>query len=118
LVDDQASVRKALAESLTEAKFQVFEAGTLAEARDRMAERSPIAAVVVDIALKDGGGEPFARELRAAYPASRVVVVTGYSESAIRERLSNDPSVAVLGKPTDAGAVLQALQDLGVAQRP
>lgn len=103
-----------IADGLASMGFEVLQAATLAEAFKNLDEQSPFAAIVVDVALKDGSGEDFARQMRAASPASRVIVVTGYSESAMRERLSDDPCLVVLGKPVDPPALARALRDLGV----
>lgn len=106
-----------IADGLVDMGFQVLQAATLAEAFETVAEGSPFAAIVVDVALKDGFGESFAKQARTASPGSRVVIVTGYGESAMRERLSGDPGVAVLGKPLRLDVLTRALRDLGVEPR-
>lgn len=114
VIDGLASARRTIADGLASMGFEVLQAATLAAAFKNLDEQSPFAAIVVDVALKDGSGEGFARQMRAASPASRVIVVTGYSESAMRERLSDDPCLVVLGKPVDPPALARALRDLGV----
>lgn len=118
LIDDQTDVRRMISEGLAEFGFQVLEARTLAEASEKAADGPPFAAIVVDVALKDGFGESFARQIRRASPESRVAIITGYGETAMRERLSDDPGLAVLGKPLRLDALIQALQDLGVEPNP
>ncbi|MDI6623198.1 MAG: response regulator [Brevundimonas sp.] len=118
VIDDQTDVRKRIADGLTELHFDVLEAATLAEASETVAQGPPFGAVVVDVALKDGFGESFAKLMRAASPGTPVIIVTGYGESAMRERLSSDPGLAVLGKPLCLEVLARALATLGVEPHP
>jgi two-component system response regulator DevR len=81
VVDDHEVVRQGLV-SLLERRdhFQVVaEAGTAAEAVE-MARKFEPDLVVMDVRLPDGSGIEACREIRAEFPATRVVILTSYPD--------------------------------------
>src|SRR3954447_23016114 len=81
VVDDHEVVRQGLASMLDRrAEFQVVaEAGTVAEAIE-MARRFQPDLVIMDVRLPDGSGIEACREIRAEFPATRVVMLTSYPD--------------------------------------
>ena len=118
VIEGQTDVRRMIADGLTDLRFQVLEAATLAEASEIGAQGSSFDAIVVDVALKDGFGESFAKQMRSASPGTPVNIVTGHGESAMRERLSANPGLTVLGKPLCLETLTKALRTLGVEPHP
>ncbi len=84
LLDDERAVRRALGLYLGRRGFEVFEAGDAAEALQILA-REPIAGVVADLELRDGGGLAFLEAARGRRPDVEVVFAT----------IRPDPKVAV-----------------------
>ena len=81
LVDDHAIVRRGL-KSLIESAGDlevVGEAGSKAEAI-RVAGQSTPEVVLMDVRLPDGSGIEAAREIRAAHPATHVLMLTSYAD--------------------------------------
>src|SRR6188508_3149771 len=81
VVDDHEVVRQGLAAMLDRRPgFQVVaEAGTVAESLE-MARRFQPDLVVMDVRLPDGSGIEACREIRAEFPATRVVMLTSYPD--------------------------------------
>ena len=81
VVDDHEVVRQGLAAMLDRRPgFQVVaEAGTVAESIE-MAKRFQPDLVVMDVRLPDGSGIEACREIRAEFPATRVVMLTSYPD--------------------------------------
>jgi DNA-binding NarL/FixJ family response regulator len=81
LVDDHEVVREGLAALLDRRpEFQVAaEAGTVAEAVSLAAKFQPDL-VIMDVRLPDGTGIEACREIRAARPETRVVMLTSYPD--------------------------------------
>ena len=81
IVDDHEVVRQGLASMLDRRPgFQVVaEAGTVAEAMD-LARRFQPELVVMDVRLPDGSGVEACRDIRAEFPATRVVMLTSYPD--------------------------------------
>jgi len=76
LLEDDAPTRARLAASLrTESRFDVVEAGTLAEARGHIAAAMP-AVLLADLQLPDGDGETLIREVRQASAATEILVIS------------------------------------------
>ena len=81
LVDDHAMVRAGIRRFLEKADdiHVVAEAGDAAEASHMMEQRQPDVAVI-DIKLPDQSGIELARQLRAAYPNLKILMVTAYDD--------------------------------------
>ncbi len=81
VVDDHEVVRQGLVSLLERREhFQVVaEAGTAAEAIE-MARKFEPDLVVMDVRLPDGSGIEACREIRAEFPATRVVILTSYPD--------------------------------------
>ncbi|MGL5811423.1 MAG: response regulator transcription factor [Nocardioides sp.] len=80
LVDDHELIRQGIRRAFERTgEFEVVgEAGTMAEARQRLAEDPP-RVVVTDVRLPDGSGLDLARELRTAHSDLGIVVLTMYA---------------------------------------
>jgi len=81
VVDDHEVVRQGLASMLDRRPgFQVVaEAGTVAESLE-LARRFQPDLVVMDVRLPDGSGIEACRDIRAEFPATRVVMLTSYPD--------------------------------------
>ena len=77
VVDDDESLRLVLEETLSRAGFSVATAGSLAEARTRLAGE-PLDLVVTDVNLPDGSGLSLLEELRARESDAEVIVMTAF----------------------------------------
>ncbi|MCC6740392.1 MAG: response regulator [Planctomycetia bacterium] len=101
VVDDSLTVRSDLDEALTGAGFDVTLAGTLAEARHRLATgKSDL--VVLDVLLPDGDGVDLLRELRSL-PGTPVPVMLLSTEAEVKDRIRGLRTGAddYAGKPYD-----------------
>ncbi len=81
LVDDHELVRRGVADLLSADPHLVVvgEAGTIAQARGRIAATKPDVALL-DVRLPDGSGIDLCRELRQTMPDVRVVMLTAYDD--------------------------------------
>src|SRR3546814_1935438 len=77
IVDDVAPLRLRLARAMEKRGFVVTAAESVAAGAEAIAE-SPPAFAVVDLRLEDGNGIEVVPALRAARPAVRIVMLTGY----------------------------------------
>ncbi|HEX8375390.1 MAG TPA: response regulator, partial [Geminicoccaceae bacterium] len=80
IVDDDAALRRELAEQLTlHEGFAVREAGTGAEALELLAGAEPFAAVLLDVGLPDLDGREVCRRLRAQGFKAPIVMLTAHA---------------------------------------
>ena len=81
LVDDHEVVRRGVADLLSaEPDFDVIgEAGTVAQARARIAATRPDVALL-DVRLPDGSGVDLCRDILSGYPDVRCVMLTAYDD--------------------------------------
>jgi len=80
VVDDESSLRKVLTDLLRLRGYDPLPAASGEEALKLMAAQ-PFAIAIIDIALKDGGGEmdgiDLLRRVKAEYPTTECVILTG-----------------------------------------
>jgi two-component system, NtrC family, response regulator AtoC len=77
LVDDEGAFRRAIADFLEGAGFDVTQASSVAEAIERL-ERYAYDIVLTDLRLPDGEGTAVLQAARSLYPDIVVLVVTGH----------------------------------------
>lgn len=112
VLDEDRAVQRALAADLRREGFHVSSAGSLAAARELLAERRP-SVVVADVNLPDARAASVVAALRAASPETRVIVVTGPTA----EHVADDADVT-LPKPWDRAKLLASVRSLCSASRP
>lgn len=112
LVEDEPLISMMTAEMLDDAGFAVEEAGTAAEAMNKLTE--PFTAAVIDLGLPDRPGDDLTRELRRLFPDMPVVVASGRDRGEVARVFADDTKVAAIGKPYDSTMLLNALRALGV----
>ncbi|MCC2956179.1 PAS domain-containing protein [Massilia sp. IC2-477] len=83
LVDDEASLREVLSEVLRDEGHTVFEAGDASTALAKLRHIDHVDLLVTDIGLPGGmNGRQLAEAARAGGAGTRVLLITGYAESA------------------------------------
>jgi signal transduction histidine kinase/HAMP domain-containing protein len=88
VVEDEPRVRKALAEMLGDLNYRVLTAGSAEEAMDLHAQHADkVSLVLSDLVMPGVGGVGLLRVLRARDPRLRIVMMTGYERSNMRDQL-------------------------------
>jgi two-component system response regulator RegA len=108
VVDDDAPLCQRLARAMERRGFVVSTADSVATGT-AAATAQPPAFAVVDLRLGDGSGLDVVSALRAARPAARIVVLTGYGNIATAVAAVKAGALDYLPKPADADAVERAL---------
>ncbi len=100
VVDDSLTVRMDISEALSASGFRVTAVGTLAAARDALAEQ-PYFLLILDVLLPDGDGVDFLQELRANPETSYLRVILLSAEVEVRDRVRGLQTAAddYVGKP-------------------
>ena len=90
--------------------YEVFEAGSLAEADEARIRHAPDA-VILDITLPDGDGAEWAGRLQKKSALSfAVIALTGVTADEDRRRIEQAGVSAVLQKPVDVPLLFEALR--------
>jgi len=110
LVEDNEQIMRGNERMLKRRGYDVAAALTLAEARQRLAERTPDA-IILDIMLPDGSGLDFMRDLRRE-SAVPILLLTGLTtpEDVVRGLSSGGDDY--LAKPYDFGVLLARIEAL------
>lgn len=113
IVEDHEPTRLALSRLLVRRKYEVFIAGSVAEALT-IASRTDIELVLSDIGLPDGTGYDVMRELGAVHRV-RGIALTGYGQDKDVALSREAGFVAHLTKPIDVRSLDKALAELHAA---
>ena len=109
VIDDDASVRKALARLLSASSFDIVTYGSAREFIRSGASNDPPACLVLDLHMPDISGLDLQHHLRRAGICIPTVVITAYNEQGLRERCQSAGATAVLLKPLNHGALVDAI---------
>lgn len=109
LIEDDESNRITLSVLLEDEGFAIVEAGSCAEARDRLnASDASYDLILTDMHLGDGLGTDLVPEMRAKFPKAKVVLISGSA----RPEDMPDTMDALVPKGTEFSATLKILRDL------
>lgn len=113
LVDDDERVRKWIHEELERRGYNLLEAGDGADAV-LIAElhHGPIDIVVTDIVMPKLNGPEFVKVLLGLRPGAKVLYISGYPESYLRENTSLPSQDNYLQKPFDINTLVAKMTDL------
>ena len=109
LVDDEDLVRFATGEMIRELGHEVTEAGSGAEALEKLHSGIEVDAVVTDYKMPRMDGAELARKIREGDPSMPVLIITGYT--GISDEVLNLPRLA---KPFGQAEIAAALANLFV----
>ncbi|MFZ4767528.1 MAG: response regulator transcription factor [Roseimicrobium sp.] len=108
LVDDDGVYLQRLARALRDRGCTIAAVETAEAASEAAAQLQPEAAVL-DLKLPGANGLMCLRELRAAWPELRVLILTGYGSIATAMEAVRQGAWDYLTKPADADQILAAL---------
>jgi FixJ family two-component response regulator len=106
IVDDDASVRRALKRLLQSAEFQVLTYASAAEFLETGVSSSP-ACLVLDIHLGGMSGLELLSQLRESGNDLPVLIITAHDDAQSREAATHAGCVAYLRKPLEAKTLLE-----------
>jgi two-component system response regulator DevR len=117
LVDDHEMVRRGIAGLLaTDPSIEIVgEAATAAQARARILVTKPDVAIL-DVRLPDGSGVDVCRDVRAAEPGIRCLMLTSYDDDAAIYAAVIAGAAGYLMKDVLGSNLVQAVRDVGAGR--
>ena len=110
LVDDEESVRRALARMLSASQFDVDVFASGQEFLDSLRTRLPDC-VILDFQMPGLTGRDVQRQLTLAQMRVPIIVVTAHDQPALREQCLADGAVAYLSKPLQRERLVDLIND-------
>jgi FixJ family two-component response regulator len=110
VVDDEESVRRALARMLTASHLDVDVFGSGQEFLDSLRTRRPDC-VLLDYQMPGLTGREVQRQLKEAQIRLPIIVVTAHDQPALREQCLADGAVAYISKPLQRERLLSLIDD-------
>jgi FixJ family two-component response regulator len=105
LVDDDASVRKALARLLSASSFEITTFGSAREFLKSVKDAPP-QCLVIDLHMPEITGLDLQRHLVRAGIHIPTIMITGHNEPGLRERCESAGASTFLVKPVDAKTLI------------
>lgn len=99
VVDDAPEVLRLVTVILQRAGYIVIGAGSVAEARERLADRSDYSAAIIDLHLPDSPGTGLVDLVRRAAPDARCIAISGDSHEGMGRAASEAGFDGFLPKP-------------------
>jgi FixJ family two-component response regulator len=109
VIDDDASVRRALCRLLRAAGWDVTTFATAEEFLQAPAQPAPVC-LILDLHLPGMSGLELQERLRAEGRKIPIICVTAYEDEQAREQARRGGAVAFLKKPFEEACLLDALQ--------
>lgn len=111
LVEDEASVRKLVANCLRHYGYEVLEAGTGSEALHVWRQHDEIDLLLTDLAMPEGmSGRELAKLLRTSRPALKVIFSSGYSPDTVESGADAQTRGYYLPKPYTPAVLAKAVR--------
>ena len=99
LVEDDAEVRRYIAETLGGLGYKVLEADHAKQALQQLQSAASVALLLTDVVMPEMNGRRLAEEARTVKPDLKIIFMTGYSRNAIVHQGRLDPGVDLIQKP-------------------
>jgi len=99
LVEDDAEVRRYIAETLGGLGYNLLEASNAKHALQQLQSGASVALLLTDVVMPEMNGRRLAEEARAVKPSLKIIFMTGYSRNAIVHQGRLDPGVDLIQKP-------------------
>ena len=113
VVEDEVLIRMLAVDMLLEFGYQADEAGSAAEALERLQRPgADYVLVFLDIGLPDKSGEELIKEIRASRSDLPLLVASGEDPLALKSRLGAFAPIAFMGKPYDSHHLRRELANL------
>lgn len=114
VVDDKAEVRQLLKAGLEDAGYVVATAANGREALEQQ-RKAPAEVVITDLFMPDTDGFETIQALRANFPGTRIIAMSGDSQRTRHEYLQSAQLIGVdatLRKPIEIATLLKTLESL------
>lgn len=113
IVDDEENARKGLSVFLKSKNYEVFEAGSLKEAREHL-EKGNGDVLLLDVQLPDGYGQSLLKELQQQHNKPPVILITGFGDIEMAVDAMRNGAHDFLTKPiTDLTILEKSLERAG-----
>ncbi len=112
VVDDEATVRMLVTETLVDLGYAALEASDGPSALSMMTPERHIDLLVTDVGLPGMNGRQLADALRSSRPDLKVLFITGYAESAVLNHGHLEPGMHVITKPFAMETLASRIKEL------
>lgn len=111
IVEDDNGVRDVAVEALRDSGYRIIAANNGNDGLVAFNKHPEIGLVFSDVIMPGGiNGIQMAESMLSVRPETRIILVTGYTDRALRQAIDGNPHVTFLSKPYDVDALPQLLE--------
>jgi signal transduction histidine kinase/ActR/RegA family two-component response regulator len=110
VVDDEEAMRRVVGKALGRLGYRVLEAANGVEALRVLEQGQQVSGVLLDMMMPEMSGPEAFPQIRRLVPGLPVVVMTGFTEEGVIERMLDLGADAVLTKPFDIGELARVIR--------
>ena len=111
IIDDETDIWMLLSRILRKHNFSTYFVNNLEAATKRLQQEVP-AIIYLDNHLPDGLGLDFIQFIKTQYPQTKIVMITGHSSQADRNKAFNEGADMFLSKPFSSEAIRDTITSL------
>jgi len=111
IVDDEANMRRTLADILADEGYDVTTAATGEEAV-KLCEAGDHKVILMDVRMPGIGGVEAFRKIRRHHEGIRVILMSAFSVDALKEAALDEGAIAFLAKPLDLEKVIDLVDEV------
>ena len=111
IVDDETDIWVLLSNILRKHSFKTYYVNNLEAASKRLEQEVP-AIIFLDNHLPDGFGLDFIQFVKKNYPATKIIIITGYDLAADRNRALSEGADLFISKPFSRETINEAIKRL------
>lgn len=112
VVDDEATIRTLVSETLIDLGYQVMEAADGPSALKLISAKSNLDLLVTDVGLPGMNGRQLADAIRSNRPDLRILFITGYAENAVLNHGHLEAGMHVITKPFTMETLASRIREL------
>ena len=115
IVDDEELIRWSVGQSLEDAGYKVFEAGSARETLERVNHGDEICVILLDLKLPDSSDLGLLRRLRTLAPRCRIILLTAHGSAEMLDEALRAGAFRAVGKPFDMGKMVSLVNEATAA---
>ena len=111
MIDDEKDIRDVVRRMLEQEGYNVFEAANFKEVKKHFRDNK-IDLLITDVIMPEMNGDEIGEEILKEYPGTKIIYMSGYTESTIMDFSLLDKNKIYLQKPFSRQSIVQSVREI------